>query len=202
MNPNAKPDYEQLIAYAAGELAGEAVGAVEQAARNDADAAATVSRFRAVADAVRTDRTEAPPAESLAAARALFRPVSSPSLLDRVRRVIAELVYDSRRQPALVGVRGAEQGYQLCFESEFADVDLQVEPVAGAATRRVTGQITPRGPARAATVVFSIGGEGAAVRTAAADDGGLFSVEMTAGSFELTITTADGVLVLPGVEVR
>lgn len=201
MDPNVNPDYEQLLAYAAGELSGEAAAAVERWIRSDADAAATVSRFRAVADAVRTDRSEAPPADSLSAARALFRPVGSASLLDRVRRVIAELVYDSRRQPALVGIRGAEQGYQLSFESEFADVDLQIEPVAGAATRRVMGQITPRGSARAAAVAFSIEGERDAVRTAAADDGGLFSVETTVGSFDVTITTSDGVLVLPGVEV-
>ena len=74
-----------------------------------------------VAETLGRDDSQAPPADVLAQVKALFadrRVATAPGLIETAARVIAELVYDSRPQVALAGVRGAATAYQLAFESE------------------------------------------------------------------------------------
>lgn len=197
--------YERLIAYAAGELAPLEATAVERELAQDAAAAATVARFRRAMTAVRDDRSESPPAAALAAAKALFRPApAGPSLFDRLRRVLADLVYDSRTQPALVGVRGGGSTYQLTYESGMGEIDVQVETAPGgdAAPRRLIGQVTLNEPAAFGRVVITAPGTEETIASASIDAGGVFSLTTGAGNFDLWIALGDAVIVVPGVDVR
>ena len=142
---DGRVSYEQLIAYAAGELDCEAAERVKRHLASSHEGSAIVRRFQMVAETLRRDDSQAPPADVLARVKALFadrRMATSPGLLATAVRMIAELVYDSRPQVALAGVRGAATAYQLAFESERADVDLEVEPDAdaGSGLRRISGR--------------------------------------------------------------
>ncbi len=203
--------YDRLVAFAAGELSGTAAAEVEAIAARDPEAAAVIRRFRLAVETGRRDDSVAPPADVLSRARALFASRPAPAragLLDALRRIIAELVYDSRLQPALAGVRGVGRSRQLSFESELADIDVEIEPLTGESPERlrVSGQIARRGGAPAAGAAplgISLAAPGSleALSSATADPRGMFSMNAIPGRYDLLITVDDAVLVLPGVTV-
>lgn len=209
--------YERLIAYAAGDLDSAAADFVRGHLEQSLEAAAVVERFRTVVETLRADDSQAPPADVMARAKALFadrRVAATPSLLETAIRVIAELVHDSRlralsasdgSQPApLAGVRGAATAYQLTFESERADVDLEVEPeeIGGSSLLRISGQITPRDEADVIrTVAFVAPGTTEIASTIKPDQHGVFSLTIASGKYDLLITVSDTQVVLPNVEI-
>ncbi|MCH8881281.1 MAG: hypothetical protein IID34_15550 [Planctomycetes bacterium] len=130
---------------------------------------------------------------------------TSPGLLETAVRMIAELVYDSRPQVALAGVRGAATAYQLAFESERADVDLEVEPDAdaGSGLRRISGQITlSRESDEVRSVAFVSPGTSEVASTIKPDEHGVFGVTVASGKYDLVITLSDTQVVLANVEIE
>ena len=200
--------YEQLIEYAAGELDFEAADTVKRHLASSPDASAIVRRFQMVAEALRRDDSQAPSEDVLAQAKALFanrRIASAPGLLETAARVIAELVYDSRPQVALAGVRGAATAYQLSFQSERADVDLEVGPHEdeGSVLCRISGQITPsRKSDVVRTVAFAAPGTTEMASTIKPDQYGVFGATIASGKYDLLITLSDTQVVLPNVEIE
>ena len=200
--------YEQLIAYAAGDLDCAAADFVRGHLEQSVEAAAVVERFRTVVETLRGDDSRAAPADVMARAKALFadrRVAATPSLLETAVRVIGELVHDSRPQAALVGVRGAALAYQLAFESERVDVDLEVEPeeIGGSSLLRISGQITPRDEADVIrTAVFVVPGTTEIASTIKPDRHGVFSLTLASGTYDLLITLSDTEVVLPDVEIE
>lgn len=202
---DAKVTYEQLIQFAAGELNAADQQRVALHVQANPQAAATVAAFRQAADAIRTDLSVAPPAETLARAKQLFatrpQPASAPSWLERAQCLLAHLVFDSRPQAALAGVRGPGSGFQLAFESNVADVDLSVEPAADD-TWRLMGQVTPRTGSGAAEVVITLHGTLAPIRTVSTDEHGVFTLDMPPGSFDVFVAVQNTVVVLQNVDLE
>ncbi len=206
--PSHKITYEQLIAFAAGELS------PDEAARVEAHLAGTprdrevVQRFRAVSQTLRADDTVAPPEASIRDARELFarrlaNREQQPGLIESALRFIAELVYDSRTHLATAAVRGAATAYQLSFESEQADIDLEIEPPAEVdAVCRVTGQVSPHEEGAAVMAVsFSREGSDEVLASVEPNEHGEFTAMVPPGLCVLMVTLSNATIVIPDVEV-
>lgn len=200
--------YEQLAAFAAGELSVAEVSAIREYLAADAAAASTVARLQLLLTTLRTDDSQAPPADMLERAKALFRErkqvLPGESWFDAIKQVVAELVYDSRPRLALAGVRGGSGSYQLSFESDLADIDLDVEPLGepDADQRRLIGQVSPRSDEAATKVVLARPGTTAPVHIVEPDESGMFKLTTERGKFDVLVSLPEGLVVLPAVEIQ
>lgn len=206
--PSHKITYEQLIAFAAGELSPQEAGRVEAHLAATPRDMAVVERFRAVSQSLRADDTVAPPEASIRDARELFaRRLAARSRqlgpIESALRFIAELVYDSRTALATAAVRGAATAYQLSFESEQADIDLEIEPPAeGEALCRVTGQVSPHADdGKVLAVCISREGSEEVLASATPSEHGEFTALVPAGRCVLMVTLSEATVVIPNVEV-
>ena len=200
--------FEKLLSFISGQLHADEADAVAAHVAGCPACGAIVARFREVQAVVRASAEAAPSAAVLARAKALFvppRPVPGPpprpSFGDVIRRVIGELSFDSRGAFALGGVRGSMSGYQLAFESEEADVDLQIEPPDDeGAGWRLLGQVDPHdaGPV-GAVELMPVGGERGVA--AEIDAHGVFALRTPPGHYDLVVRRAEVELVLPGLEI-
>src|SRR5262245_48013749 len=143
--------YDLLITYAAGELYGPEASAVEAWLAVNAAAAETVFRYRMVDESVRLDDGTEPPSQAAARARALFSRPGRPTLAVQVGRLVARLIFDSRTQPVLAGLRGRGTSFHLTYDlsaagaGDSAELDLQAEPsTVSGRTWRVVGQVAGR----------------------------------------------------------
>lgn len=200
-------NYETLIAYAAGELPTEAVRQVEAYLARSPEAAATVKRIRVTIQTMHADDSVAPPPESLARAKAIFAAATESvglSWLDRLGRLIADLVFDSRAQPAPAGVRGIADGFQLAYESPAAEVDLELLP--DAADRPVSwtllGQISLPTPAADLLVALVSHADQLVLDQIEPDRHGVFRLQLSPGVYDLVIRVAQQALVLPKIELN
>lgn len=218
-------DDERLIAYANDELGGDEAAIVAAHVAGCAGCAATVARCRMVRAMLYADDSVPPPAAAVARAKGLFgewrranasvasRDPLAPlrravdDLAAPLRRVVAELTFDSRAALGaglgFAGVRGgAGAGYQLAYESGAGEVDVQVEPLAGAATEwRLLGQVGLVEATPGVRVALTPLGSDSPVVEAEADEHGVFDVAAMPGKYDLTIRLPAALLVLPGLEV-
>ncbi|MBK8915592.1 MAG: hypothetical protein IPM64_13535 [Phycisphaerales bacterium] len=199
---------ETLLAWAAGELPAAEACSVEAALAGAPELARRASRFRRVVELMRSDDSLPVPASLLAEAKALFAgrkaAVAAPGWLESLKRVVAALVYDSRPRAALAGLRSAaSESFQLSFESEHADVDVQFDALpldAGDPPRwRMLAQVTPRGDAAVESAVLVNAGTLDAVAQAAADETGLIRIDVSGGRFDLLVAVGGNLIVIPGV---
>jgi hypothetical protein len=113
----------------------------------------TADRLRAVAVEARADAEYAPPAPVLRTAQAIFamnRPEKKVSLV----RLVAQLVYDSAREPLAAGLRSQDRlSRRALYEAGDYHVDLQLErePASGLIT--LVGQLAARRQATSITDV-------------------------------------------------
>lgn len=208
-------DDEQLIAFANDELAGAAATTVAAHLAGCAVCTQTVARFRLVRATVAADERDAPPAATLSRAKALFRarrPATITAPLAALRRVVAQLTFDSRAAfgPALAGVRGAGASagasYHLAYTSDLADVDLQVDRLANGEAGRwqVLGQVAPTEDvtdASSVRVSLATAGSDVPLVETATDEVGMFVVEALAGRYDVLLQLTNRLLVLAGVQI-
>ncbi len=142
-----RPSFDELLAFAANQLEADKALAVQrhlQASSSDANVVREIQRTLAV---MRADDTVAAPDSVLARARALFEKavrVEVPSLAQTLRRIIAQLTFDNRRQPALAGYRSVAQAVALSFAADGVEIDLQIEPPSQRESNewRMLGQVS------------------------------------------------------------
>jgi len=85
------------------------------------------------------------PAQLLRLADSIFEPTPSP-VREGIRKVVAALVFDSFRQPAFAGVRGAAGARQVVLRAEDFDVHVKISGDPG--QQQLIGQIFPRNESR------------------------------------------------------
>ncbi len=209
---SAKVNYEQLIAYAAGELSPEQAAQVQAYLRANPRAGDPIALYKQAQAAVQTDQSAAPPAELVAKAKAIF--ATSPSelaatWLDHLQQLIADLVFDSRAQPALAGYRGPATTFQLSFECDAANIDLEAEPIVGVgatpsepAQWRIMGQVDWQGASSPAQIAMVDPGTENRVAEAIADEHGMFNLEAPAGRYDVLVQVDDKVVVLRNIEIQ
>ena len=202
-------DYRKLVSYAAGDLSETEASEFGDQLGRDLDAAATVHRFRTARAIIQSDDGLDPPPEAVARACSIFSPPPaeqrSGGWWEALEQILASLVFDSRCQPAVAGYRygGTDGGFQLCFECEPADVELQVEP-----TERFSGEAVPRpiwqvmgqivAGRRAPNMGVALVRKGSTLPMAetSADSQGIFSLEAPSGRYDLLIRHGNGSVVL------
>jgi anti-sigma factor RsiW len=203
----SRPTHEQLVAFAAGEMNAADATWIAAYLPTDAAAAREVAMLQAIIGTMRADRSTPAPLDSVADAKALFRPraaVAGESWWQRATRAVAELVFDSRMQPALAGFRSSGgAGFQLEFESDVAHVDLQFEPRDEERDNwSVIGQVASKAADPNAEIAILLRGKDSAVREATADESGVFTFEVDRGDYDFCVRVRDRVMVLPGILVE
>lgn len=198
---------EALVSLVLGELSPARAAEVEaEAARAPSDKD-LLDRLRGILETLRTSDAAEPGPALVARVKALFRKTvehGAPGLLERVREIVATLVFDSRAVPVIAGFRGAPSGYQLAYSSEIGDVDLQVtapEARAGG-LYTVRGQVSLQAPRPAAPAFLTRPGESLSLASAPVDDRGLFSMKAPAGTFNLHVPLGDALLTVPALQIE
>ena len=202
--------YEQLIAFAAGELVGEPADRVEAYLAGHPEAAETVARYRTAGSVLRADDGVDPPPPAVADAKAIFRPrpapSGGPSVADVVADFMARLVYDSRAEPALAGVRGAVTGFQLEYDLPESDAQLELQADVddeGADSRRwrLVGQVSPPASAPPARITLCRAGSLTPIAQIDADERGVFVLKLDPGTYDLHVHLPGGVTVVPDIRM-
>ena len=105
------------------------------------DCAKTVSRWQKIQRAAVAEPTFQPPSEAVRMAKAAFA-VSEWARERRAAWGMVEVLFDSRLQPALEGIRSAATGTRrMLYRADPFRVDLQVEGQVGSKNIVVTGQL-------------------------------------------------------------
>lgn len=203
--------FRELVEFATGELNDEQRGRIEQALAGSTALLRDLEQIRRVLEAIRTDDTVHPPDElvervaSLAARhRSDEQADSMPVWQDRAACLIAQLVFDSRSQPALAGFRGASESYHLAYHSESAIVDLQVTPATDdseGGSFRVRGQVTPGTSDRARGVRLLAHGSDQVVTETTADERGWFRFVTNGGLYDLKVALTQDTILLPDLPI-
>lgn len=197
--------FEQLLAYAAGELDPRSAGELErQLAASPVDAD-VFRRLKSAIETMRRDDTVAPPAEVIARARAIFERSSVTARrgwFAGVREVIAALVYDSRLTPGVVGFRSTGAPTMLTYSAEGAEIDIQIEPAqSDRGESRIMGQVTAGAlPAGARAELLCEDGQ-AVQCSAAIDSHGVFMLAAPAGRYVLGIRCGETAFILDDLEI-
>ncbi len=197
--------YERLIDYAADDLSDLEAAAVAAHVATCTDCAATVSRYRAVRRVLNSAETVGPPLAVIARARALFRH-AQPSRAGRLQGllpVVARLAFDSEKGPVLIGVRGPGDPRHILFESEVADVDLQMEPVTehGETVWHILGQVGLDELPPAIPIALVQTGSTVPALEMDADEHGIFSLQAVKGQYDLHVRLPTTLLILPDLEI-
>lgn len=200
----SKATFEQLLAYVTGEGSADERAHIEREAADSAETAATLARLQSIVRTMRTDDTFAPSPEAVAAAIAIHARhfVPQPSWLERLARTVAEMVFDSRREPALVGLRGDDETVQLSFSSALADIDLQLDPAGlDSDDVNIMGQVSPHAVAAETEVALIEPRGGVAVGVTTPDESGVFRLHARPGAYDLVVRLNDAAVVLPNIEI-
>ncbi len=201
-------DYDTLISYAAGELAGHEAAEVEAWLARDPAAARTVARYRLAQVSLRQD--ESPSPEAAAQAKAIFdraRPARS-GFSEQLAQLVARLIFDSRAEPALAGLRGRGSSFQLTYdlsseaaEEESPELDLQAEPVPQAQSWRVVGQVAGCDQVEAMRVDLCRAGSPTPIQTVQGDRRGTFVLSVEPGTYDLHLHLPGRVAVVPDIRM-
>jgi hypothetical protein len=146
---------------------------------------AVIARLGAVLQAATDDHSYAPPDGVLRRAFSVFRKRSRIS--EQAGRYLpVRLLFDSRLQPSLAGVRGPLQNRQMLFRVGKIDIDLQI--ATDQDERKMIGQILGSEDARGGPSAFvSLTGKGGeVVQGAEADHLGQFAFRrIPSGKYDL-----------------
>ena len=198
-----KPTYEELIAYAAGNMPPDQADLVSASVRSDPAAAAVVNAWRAVHRLVAGDDSVQPSSAALARAKAVFEQRSSPtrvgtaieSWISAIDRFAARLIYDSRVQPATVRHGQPDDRLMLTFETDEGEVDVQAERLGASGRWRIMGQIAGSSIAQRDVAAVACGSAQIAGRTVSDDRGG-FTLDVPPGEYELLLRRGEGATLL------
>ena len=205
--------YERLIAHASGETTGAEADSVAAHVATCPACAATVARFSVARAAAGADAWVPVPAAAMERAKGLFarfgpRPAAAPdaaSPLAALRRLVASVTFDGAGGVGLAGARGTGDAFTLAYSSEVAEVDLQVEPIAGQGTGgewRIMGQITPRDEPDADGVRVGLAAPGGEPEAWVASDAhGYFALRTAPGRYDILIALPSVLLSLPSLDV-
>lgn len=227
---------DTLLLHAAGLTGPNRSTAIEAHLRECAACAAVVDQARLVADLLREQASllAEPPAHVTVRAERLFTQVrpdltgAAPSgqrhdvwgaaphetSLHGVRRILANVTFDSLGSSAFAGLRAVTSGPRhLAYQSELGDLDLQItpplRPSAADASWQLMGQLELRDPSLERTAITFQQGDLPVLddlRETARDHrvsvdvdaSGYFTVELHSGTWSASMEMEQAVLVFPG----
>lgn len=192
MSGTQRPSFTELVDWVEGRLPSQRGARVSAQVDGDAqlqDAVEWIRRF--LATAAQAPLTQ-PPDQLRAALRAVFREQSGrrDGMRGAARLV---LLFDSRRDHTLSGVRGvdADMGIQLAYTGDAADLVLDVCHVSDTAAR-VDGQLFLRDEQPASTEVAVRAADGRLTHASGLDPLGRFTAgEVPVGPIEVRVRAGD-----------
>ncbi len=193
-----QPTRRMILDYLVGALDAAESAAFEQAVRTSASLRDEVAACRRVLATMRTDDSEAPSPGAIEAALAAVVPESAgatPDWWSALRRVIAVVAFDSRSPAAAAGFRGSATAYQLSFEADDVDVDLEIH-----GSGVILGNVT--GDGAATDVVLLHGEDERPVARTSADPRGNFRLEAGPGSYRIALCVGERAVVLGGIRIE
>jgi hypothetical protein len=142
-----------------------------------------------------------PPAWVVKRAIRLFSSARAPSTIDKVKQLIASLVFDSLSRPVTAGVRLTESSVrQLLYRADAYSIDLQIAPREEAAAA-LHGQVLREGETRFDSVSnlrIELADGDRILHSVLTNEMGEFELEQVAhGDYELRIGIREAVLIIP-----
>ena len=135
---------ENLMEYMDGRAASEAVVGVESRLARCSSCGELKLELEQFLSRIQADSAFEPPAELVQWSVGLFQPLQQPkeTVVGRVRKIIASLVYDTLDQPMLAGVRSVGlPPRQLVFRAGDVDVDVKIESMEANDRISLVGQV-------------------------------------------------------------
>jgi anti-sigma factor RsiW len=199
---------EALLAYAADELSAAERAELDNRLARDPQALATLKLYQSAQQALAQDDSVAPPAHAVARAKSIYvQPRRAPqtSWFERAQQLVAKLVFDSRTQPALAGVRARSQSCSLVFETEREAVDLQAEPRRDADGRvtawQLVGQVEQDEDSYKCPVAFIRLADKSHAAETTLDERGVFSLDLMPGTYEIRIGLPNHTIIVPKLDL-
>lgn len=198
------PEITRLLTFASGEEGG--LTAAEAAhVTGCAPCAETVARYRLVAATLRNDDASAPSQAVLSRAKALFTGeprAQARDVLAPLRRIIAELVFDSGGMtPQLAGFRGGGDRH-LTFVADTVQIDLTLQPpVDREGSWHIHGQLDADDLLPVAIVDLVLTRDDLAVVRTETDEVGMFTLAAPAGHYDILVRLPELVQILPSLEL-
>jgi hypothetical protein len=198
--------FENLVAYAVGELNAEEVRSVERRLADSPSLRADLDAIRQFLKTMREDDTVMPQEHLIQRVLRIFdqnNVHNSSSTLERTGRFIAQLIFDSRAQPTLSGFRGRGEGYHLMYASEVGEVDLQVTRDSAASSKllEIRGQVSAA-DAHPTLIHLARRGDEETIREAYTDQQGTFRFDTQPGWYDLRIEFAEKTLLVEDVHIE
>lgn len=199
-----RPTGDQLLAYLLGEMPAAQRSEFEQDLARSAELRRALAGARAILETMQTDDSEAPGPDAVSAAlRSVLGPAPEPaeSWWNQLQQALATLVFDSRAPGALAGLRGTTTAYQLSFEIDGVEIDVEVrspeanEPARGVILGNVATDTAP-GP----IALLTEDGRSQVAR-ADADQRGNFRIEARPGHYRLAVRIGTQAILLGGIEI-
>lgn len=195
------PNYETLIKYVEDQLSMSDLTRTEEHLSHPCQECNNkVTQLRIVLEAVKKNKTVAPPSDVLNRAVAAFR--DRPATAHRpLLRVLAELLFDSRLQLSPMGSRGAARTRQMLFTTQHVDIDLSITPEHR--DHNLLGQILDREQVDAPSGAFvSLQNEiGTLLRSIETDPLGQFTFkQIPPGVYDLVIDLGSQEVAITGLE--
>src|SRR5262245_12895581 len=137
---------EELMTYVDSECSADDKEAFDQHFHECADCFELRQELESLVSRLRQDSIYEPPSSVVQWGIELFQPVMQPSSGDRIRKIIASLVFDTFEQPAMAGIRrvGAPPR-QLLFRAGDVDVDVKIESMEANDRITLVGQVLSTG---------------------------------------------------------
>ena len=151
------------------------------------------------------DSIEAPSWVLKRAFRVFDTPRVRMSIAGRVGRVVASLVFDNLRQPAIAGARSSGvEGRQLLYRAEDYSIDVQITPV-DQRRAELTGQILREGESMFESVCglrLDLIDEGRKTFTAVTNERGEFTIDgVDFGSYDLQLDVNEASITIVGLPI-
>jgi hypothetical protein len=198
------PSFEKLIDYIDNRLAEpDRAKVAEHLATGCGSCAENRDWYERVRLTASTDDSVAPPSWVLKRAVRIFEAAERPRISERIKQVIASLVFDSFARPSLAGVRSSETvNRQLLYRAGEYNIDLQIASFASTSTE-LMGQILREGDANFESVsglTIEVAREKEKVLSTVTDEMGEFRINgLESGVYELRIELSEGNITVPAL---
>ena len=137
-------DSTEWLDYLRGFVGEAKRGEMEQHRQKCAGCAGNISQLERLIATAKADAQYEVPEPAVHMARAIYA-LQRPAEVQLLPKVLAKLVFDSFREPALAGVRGQQRiARQAMYEAGDYCVDIRMEQERGATTVALVGQIVNR----------------------------------------------------------
>lgn len=206
MTHDDMPSYDDLIAFAGGDLDGETARRLQQYIDQNSEAAATVARYQSALSRMQFAHYPDAPPSLIARAKQVFRNTTTDSKasgatwFDQLGTVLAHLVFDSRLQPLAVRDRGGSDVVHLTYEAPGLDVDLRAERKSDSTPDgiwEVMGQVSDEREDPGVEIVAVDARTHQIVAKVSLDETSMFSIELPDGIYDLGVRGRSDVIILP-----